>query len=44
MSVFWAELVGTMILILLGGGVVANFVLKKSKGQSSGYRVLSKVI
>jgi len=37
MSVFWAEIVGTMILILLGGGVVANFMLNKSKGQSSAY-------
>jgi len=34
-----------MILILLGGGVVANFVLNKSKGQSSGHskrRVIMK--
>ena len=37
MLVFWAEVVGTMILMLLGGGIVANLVLNKSKGQSSGY-------
>lgn len=28
---FMAELIGTMILILLGDGVVANVVLKKTK-------------
>jgi len=37
MSVFWAEIIGMMILILLGGSVVANFVLNKSKGQSLAY-------
>jgi hypothetical protein len=45
MSVFWAEVVGTMILMLLGGGIVVNHVLNKSKGQSLGYskgRVIMK--
>ena len=32
---FMAELIGTMILILLGDGVVANVVLKKNKGEGS---------
>ena len=33
MSTFTAELVGTMILILFGGGVVAGVSLHKSKGR-----------
>jgi glycerol uptake facilitator protein len=41
MSVYLAELVGTMILIILGDGVVANVVLKKSKGQDSGWMVIA---
>lgn len=31
MTIFLAELVGTLLLILLGDGVVANVVLKNSK-------------
>src|SRR5205814_4058027 len=41
MSLFLAELVGTMILIILGDGVVANAVLNKSKGQNSGWIVIT---
>ncbi len=41
MSVFWGELAGTAILILLGGGVVANVVLNDSKGQNSGWIVIT---
>src|SRR6266542_2235769 len=41
MSPFLAELVGTMILIVLGDGVVANVVLNKSKGQNSGWIVIT---
>jgi glycerol uptake facilitator protein len=41
MSPFIAELVGTMILIVLGDGVVANVVLNKTKGQNSGWIVIS---
>lgn len=41
MSVFWGELVGTMILILLGNGVVANVLLSRSKGQNAGWIVIS---
>ena len=28
---------GTMVLVLLGDGVVANVLLKKSKGEGSGW-------
>lgn len=41
MNVFVAELVGTMILILLGGGVVANVVLAESKGRNGGWIVIA---
>ena len=30
------EFMGTLVLILLGDGVVANVLLNKSKGQNSG--------
>ena len=36
-----AELIGTMFLILLGDGVVANVVLTKTKGQNSGWIVIT---
>ncbi|MCC8034402.1 MAG: aquaporin family protein [Rikenellaceae bacterium] len=35
------EFIGTAILILLGDGVVANVVLKGTKGQNSGWVVIS---
>lgn len=35
-NVFWAELLGTAVLILLGAGVVANVVLAKTKGNNGG--------
>ena len=38
---FSAELIGTMLLILLGDGVVANVLLKGSKGQNSGWIVIT---
>ena len=41
MSPFAAELIGTMILVLLGDGVVANVLLNKSKGQHSGWIVIT---
>lgn len=41
MSKFTAELIGTMILVILGDGVVANVVLNKSKGQNSGWIVIT---
>jgi len=41
MSTFLAEILGTMILILLGDGVVANVVLSKNKGEGSGWIVIA---
>ena len=41
MTPFTAELIGTMILVILGDGVVANVLLNKSKGQNSGWIVIT---
>jgi glycerol uptake facilitator protein len=41
MSKFSAELIGTMILIILGDGVVANTLLNRSKGQNAGWIVIA---
>src|SRR5260221_14532757 len=41
MSPFMAEFLGTMLLILLGDGVVANVLLKDTKGNNSGWIVIS---
>ena len=41
MSEFTAELIGTMFLILLGNGVVANVVLKGTKGNNAGWMVIT---
>ena len=41
MSEFSAELIGTMFLILLGNGVVANVVLKGTKGNNAGWMVIT---
>jgi glycerol uptake facilitator protein len=41
MNVYLAELIGTAILILLGDGVVANVVLKQTKGASAGWIVIT---
>jgi len=41
MSVYLAEFIGTMILIVLGDGVVANVVLSKTKGNGSGWIVIT---
>ena len=41
MSEFTAELVGTMFLILLGNGVVANVVLNGTKGHNAGWMVIT---
>jgi glycerol uptake facilitator protein len=41
MTPFVAELIGTFLLILLGDGVVANVVLKDTKGNGGGWIVIT---
>ncbi len=41
MTEFTAELIGTMLLILLGNGVVANVILKGTKGYNAGWMVIT---
>jgi glycerol uptake facilitator protein len=38
---FLGEVIGTMLLVLLGDGVVANVVLKNTKGHSGGWIVIT---
>lgn len=40
-SPFLGELLGTMVLIILGNGVVANVVLKDTKGNNGGWIVIT---
>lgn len=40
MNVYLAELIGTAILILMGNGVVANVVLRETKGHGGGWIVI----
>ena len=40
-TIFVPEIVGTALLILLGGGVVANVVLKGSKGFGGGWLLIN---
>ncbi|MGL5268703.1 MAG: MIP/aquaporin family protein [Spiroplasma sp.] len=40
-QVITGELIGTFLLILLGNGVVANVVLKNTKGNNSGWIVIA---
>jgi glycerol uptake facilitator protein len=40
-SPFVGELLGTMFLVLLGDGAVAEVLLKKSKGENSGWIVIT---
>ncbi len=40
-GLFVAELMGTLILVLLGNGVIANVVLGESKGKGSGWIVIA---
>ncbi|GAB3706607.1 MIP/aquaporin family protein [Spirosoma flavus] len=40
-SPFLGELIGTTVLLLLGNGVVANVVLKQTKGESGGWIVIT---
>lgn len=41
MSPFIGEFIGTALLIIMGAGVVANVVLSKTKGQNSGWLVIT---
>jgi glycerol uptake facilitator protein len=41
MTPFIAEFIGTAILILLGGGVVANVLLNKTNGNNGGWIVIT---
>jgi glycerol uptake facilitator protein len=41
MSPFIGEFIGTMLLIIMGDGVVANVVLNKTKGNNSGWIVIA---
>jgi len=41
LDIFMAEVLGTMILILLGDGVVAGVLLAKSKANASGWIVIT---
>ncbi|MGZ0711491.1 MIP/aquaporin family protein (plasmid) [Coraliomargarita sp. W4R53] len=40
-TIFWSEFVGTALLLLLGGGVVANVVLKGTKGFGGGWLLIN---
>jgi glycerol uptake facilitator protein len=40
-SKFFGEFMGTLILILMGNGVVANVLLKKSKAEGAGWMVIA---
>jgi glycerol uptake facilitator protein len=39
-SPFFGEFMGTLVLILLGDGVVADVLLKRSKAEGAGWMVL----
>jgi glycerol uptake facilitator protein len=41
MTPFLGEFIGTSLLIILGGGVVANVVLSQTKGNNSGWIVIT---
>jgi glycerol uptake facilitator protein len=41
MNAFFAEFFGTAIILVFGGGVVANVVLDKTKGNNSGWIVIT---
>ena len=40
-SKFFGEFMGTMVLILMGNGVVANVLLKRSKAEGAGWIVIT---
>ena len=41
MTPFLAEFIGTMLLLLMGGGVVANVCLAKTKGYGAGWMAIT---
>src|SRR5947199_3114975 len=41
MNPFLAEIIGTMLLIILGDGVVANVLLKRTAGNNGGWIVIT---
>lgn len=41
MTPFVAEILGTMVMILMGDGVVANVVLKQTKGHAAGWMAVT---
>ena len=41
MSTFTAEMLGTALLVILGDGAVANVLLGKTKGNNSGWIVIT---
>ena len=41
MNAFFAEFFGTAIILVFGGGVVANVLLDKTKGHNSGWIVIT---
>src|SRR5579859_83647 len=41
MSPYLAEFIGTFLLITFGNGVVANVLLSKTKGNNSGWMVIT---
>lgn len=41
LKIFIAEMIGTLLLVLLGDGVVANVLLRKSKGENGGWIVIA---
>src|SRR5262245_31216763 len=41
MQTYLAELLGTMMLVLLGDGVVAGVLLERSKGQNAGWMAVT---
>ncbi|MBL3615758.1 aquaporin, partial [Bacillus sp. RHFS18] len=40
MTAFWGEVIGTMLLVIFGGGVCAGVNLKKSLSYQSGWIVI----
>ncbi len=40
MNPLFGEFMGTLVLVLLGNGTVANVVLKKTLGNNSGWPVI----